>query len=334
MAIDQETVVHAPVPEAYDELGRAEESSLQLLTDSQRCTQHYTFPLALIAVVCVTGFWRLLDPVHRHTITATDTISLIEFPATHPGCENLGVFCMCDVNYKCKSWNFEVGDVIIFGTGRDTLALAGFNFLARSFLHGAVHAAIVTDVRGQRPGDIIVTEALADQKQRVVQGNASAIFTHRTYHDVWIRRVDAIRFPLFTSRSLDIAHWANQHAGDPFDSAMMYPGVRNIDDSDNYIQPEPDCAKRQAALQMFQAGGPRKWMCSQFVAWILAFAGGLNTDYPDGGSCPVPKWDGKVENLQPSPGDLLQQPYWDAHDFHIVCANQWTTNGCSVGFAY
>merc|ERR1719162_1097390 len=64
---------------------------------------------------------------------------------------------------------------------------------------------------------------------------------------------------------------------------------------------------------MYDAGGPGKWTCSQLVAWTLAFAGGLNTDYQNPyDTCKngQPGW--VIQDIQECPGRLMEEDnIWD-----------------------
>jgi len=308
-----------------DEKGLPEASPLEARARRRGCSHHYAIPFVILLVVGVVSFCSLsvlLDPSQGYyNMKVSDSTNLWEFTPDHPGCVDNGGLCMCGPDHQCHQWDLQVGDVFVFGYGPDTLSLAFVNVVARAFSHGAVHAAIVTEVNGPGLGDILVTEAIADTRMTIMQTKVSDLLNHRSYHEVWIRRVDSTRFPMFASKAAAITQWANQHVGDDFDKVMLYPGIRNIADVGNFIPNKPNCAQRTKALQLYQAGGPRKWMCSQFVAWTLAFAGGLNTDYSPGGSssCAAPAWDGKVESLQPAPGDLIHQSFWGSKGFHVVC---------------
>lgn len=252
-----------------------------------------------------------------------DIVGLSFLGTGHPGCSTQGAVCICDgygVQKKCREWVFKVGDVMIFGRGPATTPmLAAINMAMEATGPGAVHAAIITEVRGPNMTDIIVTECLKEPHLKILQSNMEEVLQYRQYHDVWIRRVDATRFPKFASRASAITQWANQRIGDPFDKQMLYPGIRITEPS--FFPKDAGCDQRERALEMYRRGGPGKWICSQFAAWTLAFAGGLNTDYPGPGAstCAAPSWDGVVDFLEPSPNDLINQKYWDNSNYHVVC---------------
>jgi hypothetical protein len=238
--------------------------------------------------------------------------------------------CFCDrQSGLCKRWHFQVGDTLVFAYGPDSnLELQVINAVMKMLYSGAVHAAIVTEVKGPGLADVIVTECLKGNHDSMIISNMNEVLNYRQYHGVWVRRVDTARFPNFASRSATMTSWGQARNGEPFDRSLMFKKM--ILAPWRYLEPGwiaalPDCQQRQKALTLYHNGGPGKWFCSQYVAWTLAFPGGLNTDYGDAGGCATPPWDGKVENLQPAPGDLISQPYWDASNFYASCPE-----GCEI----
>lgn len=273
-------------------------------------------------------------------------------PYETPGCTDPEAVCFCPQDKElCTQFRFEVGDILIFGHGpSNTPELALENGLMQLVAHGAVHASIITAKTGAFGLDgYIITEALkpmaGSAESGVVESTLCELLDHRQYHDVWVRRVDKARYPQFFAKLPAMASFAKQQLGEPFDNNMLFPGIRISDP--NWFPQNPNCLDRQRAIDKYKAGGPDKYMCSQLVAWTVAYGGGLNTDYgaqagSDGGlsgggysggggasgqGCEndVPGW--VVPHLQPSPGDLLEQPYYDASRYHVLCKG-----GCGAGF--
>merc|ERR1712124_169040 len=109
---------------------------------------------------------------------------------------------------------------------------------------------------------------------------------------------------------------------------MLKPFLRRWQTKGRYIPKNPWCKDMHKALDMFHQGGPGIWICSQFVAWTLAFPGGLNMNPANiAEGCDLPKFE--VVDLQPFPGDLLYQDYWSKE------SSAWTMKcdvaGCWVG---
>jgi hypothetical protein len=250
------------------------------------------------------------------------------------GCK-AGSVCMCDNSVTvdgCYSWNYQVGDVFIFDVGPGaTPENIVENAAMMAIYEGAVHASTVTEVNGpmdKNLTNVIITEALKGSTMKVVQNTLGDILRGRIYRSLWIKRVDKSRFQKFDSHAETIKQWGRNHKGEPFDQELMLQKAipfpwRWI--APNWIEALPGCDGRKKALDLYHAGGPRKWFCSQLVSWTLAFAGGLNTDYGDAGDCVTPPWDGHIEYLQMAPGDLLNQPFWDPASLHIPCPS-----GCTV----
>jgi hypothetical protein len=318
------------------------------------CRKHNrTLPIGAGLLVFV-GFLavaviRKLDAMHEEysdtyagfahaSLGKGEAVSLAALPAAHAPCVNNGGTCFCSRTGGCKQWTFQVGDVLIFSYGPNSNAeLTMINNVMRLFYQGAVHSAIVTEVNGAALSSIIVTEVIKGMKNRVIRSTMEEVLNYRQYHGVWIRRVDAARFPKFARKGAALASWGNARLGEPFDKGLMLKKVvlfpwRWFDD--NWIAPNPDCGQRHKAMDLYHRGGPGKWFCSQFVAWTLAFPGGLNTDYGAGqglgasssAGCSLPSWDGKVDYLQPAPGDLIQQSFYDQSNFYMDCPK-----GCDNG---
>jgi hypothetical protein len=234
----------------------------------------------------------------------------------------------------CQQWTFKVGDVILVERP-SVLKQAYIPAYVVSTVSNSpvVHVAIVTKVPApginQTADNIIVTEALKGSWKQVVQGNFRNIVERFQFGGVSIRRVDAKRFPLFFSaeRQAAITTWADSRVGDGFDEDMMIPLKRRFAAKDRYIPVDPHCKDRLRALEMYKKGGPGKWICSQFVGWTLAFAGGINTDYGLlSDSCQVPSW--TLKNVQPLPGQLTDMDFFDQNLlWHMPC----TGLGCFVG---
>jgi len=188
--------------------------------------------------------------------------NLVGLSAPMPGCTDPGSICICPLRFKglpldtdfmtsagtehCQQWTFKVGDVLIFGYGPAKNAQMKFvNAFMRLFFKGAVHASIVTEVRGKGKtlADITVTEALKEGKQLVVHSTMHNVLNRRMYHDIWIRRVDIARFKHFADNAATITRWADQRVGEPFDKEMILPGVRDVDPG--FVPKTPDCAHRK-----------------------------------------------------------------------------------------
>jgi hypothetical protein len=292
--------------------------------------------LSIAAVRRASMLFESLADEYANSAGVKDSISLAALPpdALSRGCVP-GAVCLCQHGAgSCKSWTFQVGDVLVFQYGPATNPELGTeNFLMQSLYNGAVHSAIVTEVHGPALTDIIVTESLKGNHDAVYAGTMLEVLGMRMYHGVWINRVDTARFPNFVNRITDIANWARARVGEPFDRALMFQKAIPFPwrwAAPNWIEACPGCDGRKKALDLYNSGGPGKWFCSQFVAWTLAFPGGLNTDYGSNGACVTPPWDGHVEFLEVAPGDLIHQPFYDANGIYASCAGQY---GCDIGVA-
>jgi len=107
-----------------------------------------------------------------------------------------------------------------------------------------------------------------------------------------------------------MTRWAQERVGEGFDQQMMIPFKRRFSASSRYVPINPACKDRKRAMAMYREGGPGKWICSELVAWTLAFAGGINLDYKsDSDDCELPPW--PVQNIQPFPGELSSAAFFD-----------------------
>lgn len=313
---------------------------------SYHLTRGRCFRLSLLALVTVgllgAGLvWKanqlFESSVDGYTKSARvkDVISLVRLPpdAGSNGCVP-GTVCVCDQAGKrsCVSWTFEVGDVLIFQfMPSTTIPMGVANLFMQALWKGAVHAAIVTEVRGPALTDIVVTEAMKAPHNKVFSSTMDHLLGRSLYHGLWIRRVDRARFPNFVNHFNDIATWAHAHVGEPFDMALMIEKAVPFPwrwTDPHWIEALPGCEGRAKALNLYHRGGPGKWFCSEFVAWTLAFPGGLNTDYGDKGACATPPWDAHVEYLEVAPGDLVDQPFYDTSGVFVSCSDSYP---CAFG---
>jgi hypothetical protein len=214
----------------------------------------------------------------------------------------------------CQAWEFKVGDLIFVdkpnskqGKYRQAAIVAAFSRTT------VVHNAIVTGVPPpgvmQTAENVIVTEALKGQWKRVVQNRFRMLVERYPFGGVAIARVDEKKYPEFFSNEtvLKMQAFANSVVGQPFDSQMVNPAKKRFFSGGRFIDPSfgPPCKERERAWKMYQAGGPHKWICTQLLAWMIAFPGGLdelpeNHDY----TCAQPKW--LIKDLQPGPGAMLK----------------------------
>jgi len=240
----------------------------------------------------------------------------------------------------CQPWFFKVGDVLAFErpTGGDQEQLFTAAKLVSTVTGSPiVHTGIVTQVPppgvNQTGENVIVTEALKGMWQEVVQNPLRYVIERWPFGGFQIRRIDPVRFPKFRDRAQQVAEWASAKVGQPFDKDMLVPFKRRWTTGRRYVTPDPDCEERKRAFKMYQEGGPGKWICSELVSWALAFAGGLNLDYPekapddekdekdekedkedkddkdDKDRCIFPRWN--IKNIQQNPGQLFRDDIYD-----------------------
>lgn len=225
----------------------------------------------------------------------------------------------------CQQWHFQVGDVILMERPNAIKP----EYIPAVIVSGitnspVVHAAIVTWVPpsdiNQTADNIIITEALKGGWKRVVQNTFRSLVERYPFGGVSIRRVDAKKYPkFFTPEKLSsITRWSKARVGDGFDEKMLIPLKRRFSASDRYVPINPSCRDRKVAIAKYKKGGPGKWICSEFVAWTLAFPGGLNLDYGSDDDCDNPPW--QIKNIQPFPGQLTHTAYFDPDlDWHMPC---------------
>lgn len=198
-----------------------------------------------------------------------------------------------------------------------------------------VHNAIVTFVPPpgtmQTAENVIVTEALKGQWKKVVQNRFRMLVERYPFGGVAIARVDEKKYPEFFSNetALKMQSFCKSVVGQPFDSQMVNPAKKRFFTGGRFIDPTfgPPCKERERAWKMYQAGGPHQWICTQLLAWVIAFPGGLN-ELPQNHDpqCLQPNW--LIKDLQPNPGallkltDVMQPGSWKA-----LCGPK----GCFIG---
>jgi hypothetical protein len=269
-------------------------------------------------------------------------------------CKQDGSICICSGGYAingvdkngynmfqatpkstaCQQWRFKVGDVILVEKPAEMKqAYVPAYVVAAVSNSPVVHVAIVTKVPplgvNQTADNVIVTEALKGAWKRVLQNSFREIVERFPFGGISIRRIDEKRFPRFFSpeRQAAITQWGDARVGDGFDQDMLIPLKRRFAAGKRYVSINPDCKERKRALKMYKTGGPGKWICSEFVGWTLAFAGGINSDYGLLSSgCDVPTW--TIKNIQPLPGELTDMSFFDPKmPWHMPCE----AVGCFVG---
>lgn len=283
----------------------------------------------------------------QKTSAMSGAVSLVEMPliptqpySTNTGCHPDGRICICSQGYAvsgidkygyntfkkvddktpstgCQQWDFQVGDVLLVDKPAAVKQAYIPAMVVASVTNSPiVHAAIVTEVPppgvNQTAENVIVTEALKGSWQRLVQNTLRDVVERFPFGAISIRRIDAKRFPRFfqPQRRHEITQWARQRVGDGFDKQMLIPLKRRFTTKDRYTPIDPACEDRKKAMAKYKQGGPGQWICSEFVAWTIAFAGGINIDYGSlSDDCDVPPW--TVKNLQPFPGDLADTEYFD-----------------------
>lgn len=287
------------------------------------------------------------------------TVKLMEVPPMRPyavesSCLPDGRICICSQGFiasgsdvhndniftkmpgatgACNQWHFQVGDVILV----EKPSAVKQEYIPAMVVAAAtnspvVHTAIVTKVPppgvNQTAENVIITEALKGAWKQVLQNSLRQIVERFPFGGISIRRVDAKKYPRFFApdRLNEISEWADKRVGDGFDSHMLIPIKRRFTTGDRYIPINPSCEHRRSAIAKYKAGGPGKWICSQLVAWTLAFAGGINTDYGAiSEDCEEPSW--KIKNVQPFPGDLSDAEFFDpAMRWRMPCDD----TGCFV----
>jgi hypothetical protein len=312
--------------------------------DQRYRLRYAAMSVALFALLAIAAVRRVDSILESHAdeyanfrkASIDDSVSFAALPHNETGCDN-NTICFCSYGKDgsmvkgCKQWTFKVGDVLIFQYGpANDLELKVINLVMNTLFDGAVHAALISEVHGPDLKDIIVTECLKGNKMRMISSTLYEVLGFRMYHGFWIRRVDKERFPQFAQKAQAITAWSKARVGEPFskagiaEKAIIFPWRYA---SPSWIAANPGCAQREKAMKLYRKGGPGSWFCSQFVAWTLAFPGGLNTDYATSKSCSVPRWTGMIENLQPAPGDLINQPVWDNSSFFMPCPM-----GCDTSF--
>lgn len=299
--------------------------------------------------------------VHRDfsRVHSADVIDLNSLPPMRPyrqdaNCKPDGSICICSGGFAtsgndvhgyntfskepmgtaCQQWHFRVGDVILVEKPAELKkAYVPAYVVAAVSDSPVVHVAIVTKVPppgvNQTADNVIVTEALKGAWKRVLQNTFREIVERFPFGGISIRRIDEKRFPLFFSsgKQAAITKWADARVGDGFDHDMLIPIKRRFAAGKRYIAINPSCAERQRAMAMYRKGGPGRWICSEFVGWTLAFAGGINTDYGLlSSNCDVPSW--TIQNIQPLPGELTDMSFFDQDKpWHMPCE----AVGCFVG---
>mmetsp|Transcript_632 Transcript_632/g.531 ORF Transcript_632/g.531 Transcript_632/m.531 type:complete len:369 (-) Transcript_632:86-1192(-) len=240
--------------------------------------------------------------------------------AVNQNCAQDGSVCICSSHESCRQWTFQVGDVLIFepawGANRvGQWIAAGLTTMLSG--KDAMHVAAVSDVYSQTPDGIMILEALKPPNG-IVQKNSLRIVIHRwPLIGFWIRRADPARFPLDQNT---MSTWSNSILNQPYDKAMVVPLFRRWVTHGRYISEMPDVDEKRRAIQLYRNGGPGMWVCSQLIAWFLAFPGGINinnfNDWP-------------IKKLQDFPADFLRFPIWDGQNTHIHCYEY----GCYLGVA-
>jgi len=274
-----------------------------------------------------------------------------------PSCPPDGSVCICTGSYTvsgkdsygfnkleatklesqtaCQPWKFMVGDLIfVEKPSGHQKKFQEASIVARFTGSPVVHNAMVTRVppigEQQTGENVIVTEALKGVWKKVVQNTIRTLVERYPFGGVSIRRVDAEKYPNFFSPVVQsqITSWADSIVGQPFDTVMVNPAKKRLFTDGRFIDPigGPSCDERKRADKMYAKGGPKKWICTQLLAWTLAFPGGLNLDPTNTEPlCDVPKW--VVKDMQPNPGDMLTAPFVAKSDWKIPCG----THGCWIG---
>jgi hypothetical protein len=271
-------------------------------------------------------------------------------------CPDTGAVCICSDDYVatgtnanrentfaaspkavgCQPFVFQVGDVIFFEKPKHQgLPFFQAGLVSMFSQSPIIHAGIVSYVPpeesfDQNADDILVTEALKGSYKKVTQQSLRHVIQRWAFGAFHIRRVASSKFDKFKGHAENITSFLDSVKDQPFDSDMVIPGKRSWGTDGRYIDPygSVTCAERQRAYDMYIAGGPKKWMCSQLILWTLAFAGRLNLDYTDhNDACQGPGW--VLVNLQEWPGELLKEVYlWDAGvTWKVPCSPV----GCWVG---
>lgn len=197
-----------------------------------------------------------------------------------------------------------------------------------------VHNAVVMEVPpgAQTADTVFVEEALKGVWRKVMRNSLTTLVTRYPFGGISVRRVDAAKYPSFFTpeTTARIVQWGQKILGEPFDTVMVNPMKKWWDQW--YVSPNPGCAQRKAANELYARGGPQKWICSQLMAWTVAFAGGLNLGV-DGDGIRDGDWGCKidqyvVQDLQPFPGAMLNAAWTDPNiQYRAPCA----PTGCFIG---
>jgi hypothetical protein len=264
---------------------------------------------------------------------------------SEPTCPNDGSVCICSGGYHvtgqneygynevakdpgstaCQTWKFKIGDIILVekpsGTQKQYWQA---NMVARWTGSSIVHNAIVASVPPlgvtQNGKNIILIEAMKGDIKKVVQNTLQELVERYPFGAVHIRRVDPAKYPNFYTPQTQAAvkQWLSDRINESFDLAMVNPLKRAVLARARYVPIDPWCADKTWAIKMYQDGGPHMWICSELVAWTLAFPGGLNMNPANKDPwCKYPKW--VIKNLQPNPGDFLTAKWVEQIPWKMPC---------------
>lgn len=334
-------------------------------------TSAFLVGLALFAVDALVDHLISGSEAHSDADTA-DVRGVVGLIKVEPsaGCPDDGSVCVCSSGYivqgkdkygdnnivelaggtACQPFKFKVGDMLFVdkpnsNDHRYWQADMVAKFTGSNVVHNAIVIEVPPEGTPQTADTIKIVEALKGNWKRVLINKFSTLVTRYPFGGVAIRRVDAAKYPTFFSPETQaaITAWGHKIVGEPFDRQMVNPAKKMFDDTfiaPKFVNADPLCTARRKGDDMYSKGGPHKWICSQLIAWTIAFPGGLNLGpggegglavLPDGiglSKCP-PKW--VIQDLQPNPGDWLKEgagPFLDPNiQWRMPCA----AAGCFLG---
>jgi len=318
----------------------------------------------LITAVVVAFSAVALDAAVVHVITGSqadaraleDIVGLMEVQSD-AGCPPDGSVCICTNDFMvqgkdlsglniivpamgriaCQPFKYKVGDMLFVEkpAGNDPKYRQA-NIVAKFTGSPVVHNAIVMEVPpegvAQTADNVFVVEALKGMWKRVMRNKLSTLVTRYPFGAVSVRRVDAAKYPAFflPETQAKITQFAQAVIGEAFDVNMVNPAKKALSmfTQGRYFSNNPMCGEKKRAHAMYMAGGPHQWICSQLLAWIIAFPGGLDLGPATPGMFGCSEGDWAIGNLEPNPGDFLDAAWTDpAIKFRAPC----NPAGCFIG---
>lgn len=273
-------------------------------------------------------------------------------------CDSGAISCPCIDNFLNKTariplltgresiyrqWRFMLGDVVFFekpwDLNRKFLAAHVISAVSISaFIHDAMVVELPPDNETQTADNVILAAVTAAANAVEIISLRKAL-SYFQFSGIAVERVDQQRFRFFKDKIGGIVKWTKGRVGEPYNLRIAIP-MWKVFDPDHVLQ-APGCKTRKRVREWFETtGGPHHWMCSQFIAWALAFPGGLNTDYWSAGDeppwidygfvttnvieyepCGEPVW--YITDLQPLPGRFRKMDFFDSRSsIHLKCRHE------------